>query len=257
MFSKLVYTKSLKFNFVLPSEAGQTSVCCIIEGVLFHIVFRVDPFLFEFPPNRFRDIQMWRIWRQESYKQSSILPKWNSLLDNFRSMHTGIIQYKNCFFLNLEREFFQILQHKLCPYVLLCHSPKVFAFSIDEAQTINTISPLRRNRDLFPGKLPSIRNISLATNMRLVTIIKVNMALFTQLFQICKQCYLMVVIIGIWFSFGAKPYPFISSTKTFKKRRSVLLLTDFPLSVSHSALAVCKRCRWILPKLIKNPCQHR
>lgn len=80
--------------------------------------------------------------------------------------------------------------------------------------------------------------------MRLVTIIKVNMLLFTQLFQICKQCYLMVVIIGISFSFGAKSYPFISSTKTFKKRRSVLLLTDFPLSVSHSALAVCKRCRW-------------
>lgn len=35
----------------------------------------------------------------------------------------------------------------------------------------------------------------------------------------------------------------VSSTKTFKKRRNVSLLTDFPLLKFHSALAVTKRCR--------------
>lgn len=159
-------------------------------------------------------------------------------------MHAGIIQYKNCFFLNLERKFFQIFQHKLSPYILLCHSPKVFTFSVDEAQAVNAISPFRRNRYIFFWKLPTIGNVSFATNMRLVTIIKINITLLAQLFQIRKHCYLMIVIIGIWLSFGPKPYSFIFSTKTFKKRRTVLLLTDFPLSASHSALAVCKRCRW-------------
>ena len=35
----------------------------------------------------------------------------------------------------------------------------------------------------------------------------------------------------------------VSSTKTFKKRRNISLLTDFPLLKFHSALAVTKRCR--------------
>jgi hypothetical protein len=47
-------------------------------------------------------------------------------------------------------------------------------------------------------------------------------------------------------SFTSFSYPVVSAAKAFKKRLKVLPLTVFPLKNSHSALAVCKRCRFDL-----------
>ena len=63
------------------SNRSQRSVGCVEKQVCTHIVLRSDPFSFQYPPKCFRNIQVWRIWRQierKSPKQSHTL-SWISL----------------------------------------------------------------------------------------------------------------------------------------------------------------------------------
>ncbi len=101
----------------------------------------------------------------------------------------------------------------------------------------------RQNTYLLIWKLPAIGNIPFATNVAFITIKKVYQACFRQLFQFCQLLDLVVIPHRARLCPTSFPYALVSSANTFKKRRSVSLLADLPLWDSHSALAVCNRCR--------------
>jgi hypothetical protein len=56
------------------SQIVQTSVCCIKKFILAYVIFRVEPFLLQFSPKRFSDVQMRGIRREVKNKQASFLP---------------------------------------------------------------------------------------------------------------------------------------------------------------------------------------
>ena len=64
-----------KLDLRLLTQCCQPPVSGIEEFVFFHVVLWIQPFLFEFSPYRFRNIQMWRIWRKISNEEPTLLPK--------------------------------------------------------------------------------------------------------------------------------------------------------------------------------------
>ena len=106
------------------------------------------------------------------------------------------------------------------------------------------MSFFRDNTNFFPNKLPAVRYIAFRAHMGFIPVVEqVNQVLLSESFQSSQPFYLIGIVFRMWLALAAFPYALVSSAKAFKKRRSVELLTRLPLAFSHSALAVCKRCR--------------
>lgn len=235
-----------KINRDLLTQSSQPTVSSIEEPILLGIILWVYPLFFEFSPYRFRDIQMRRVWRQESDEQSPLLPERYSFHDTAGFMHAGVIQYQHSLLSDAEREILQISNNRIRSDVAFCHHTHILTLPVDKSRYIDSVGLLYRYMNVFAGKLPTVRYIPLRTYMRFISIIKVYLSCFTQALKFCNHLYLMIVVFLIGLVFGTGSYPFISSVNTFKKRRRVLSLIDFPRPASHSALAVCRRCRWDL-----------
>ena len=235
-----------EINFQIYPHICQTSVDCIKEFILFQIIFRVKPFFFQFSPKRFGNIQVRTIrWEVENI-QSSLQPIRYPFFDGFSFMYFGIIQNYECYFLYFKRHLLQIFQNKLGVNIFRCHLPPALIFSGDESQTVHLVGFFGAYANFFIRKLPSVRNIAFATYMRFISVIKVYCSAKAQLFKFFEFFNLKLVMFRQRATFRTAPYTLISSAKLFKKRLKVLLDTLLPLSCSHSALAVCKRCRLAL-----------
>ena len=233
-------------NHQTISQTGHTPIDSIKELILIEIIFRIQPLFLQFSPYRFCDVQMRRIWRKKKYVQSSFLPIWNTFLNGFSLMHTGIIQYHKRFLGNLKRKFFHIFQNKLSINISLGDCPSASALPVYKTKAVDFIGFFRKDADIFIGKLPAVRDISFAAHMGLISIIQVDFSFSADLLKFFKFFYLKTVILSERLPFGAAPYPSISSAKLFKKVLKVLSLTLLPLFTSHSALAVRIRCRLAL-----------
>lgn len=235
-----------KINSDILSQSSQASVGCIKEFVLFHIILRIQPFFLELSPNGFRNVQMRGVWWQESNEQSPLLPERHPFPDATGFMDACIIQYQYGFLFDVERESLQIFDDRVGSNIAWCHQTHILALSVYKAQNVDFISFFNRNMDILSWKLPAVRHISLRTDMRFISIIEVYFSRLFEMLKFCNYRYLMVVMLLVRLTFRAGSYPFIFSTNTFKKRRRVLSLMDFPREASHSAFAVCMRCRWFL-----------
>ncbi len=133
-----------KFDIALFPQSRQPTLSCIKEPVLFQIIFRIDPLFLEFSPYRFRNIQMRRVWWQESDEQSTLLPKRYPFHNTVGFMHTGIIQYQYGFLFNAEREFLQIFNERIGSDIRFCHYSHILALSVDKTKDIfcKTSQPL-------------------------------------------------------------------------------------------------------------------
>ena len=232
--------------FMSFPHISQASVDSAGKRILIQIIRRVKPFFLEFSPKRLGDIQMWRVWRQEKQMQSSFLPIRNSFHDSLGFMYSGIIQYKKCRLFYFKREFIQKINDKFRINVFLCNFVPAFTVSVYKSKTVEFVSLFTEKANIFVRELPAIRNISLATDMRFISIVKIYFAPAAQIFKFAELFDLKPVVFRLRFAFGTPPYTFISSAKLFKKALKVLEHTFFPLAASHSALAVRIRCRLAL-----------
>ena len=263
-----------EINYQIYPHICHASVDCIKEFVLFKIVFWIEPFLFQFSPKCFGNIKVWTIRRKKEDIQSSLLPVGYPFPDSLSFMYSRIIHDYKCCFTYFKRKFFQIFQNKLGVNIFRCHLPPAFVLSADKPQAVNLTGFFRQNTNFFIRELPSVRNIALAAHMGFISVIKVYCAAKAQLFKFLEFINLQFVMFRYRAAFRAASYTLISSAKLFKKRLKVLLDTFLPLSCSHSALAVCIRCRLALmaektaslsrssiidlrprPDLVDNPCK--
>lgn len=173
-----------KFDIALFPQSRQPTLSCIKEPVLFQIIFRIDPLFLEFSPYRFRNIQMRRVWWQESDEQSTLLPKRYPFHNTVGFMHTGIIQYQYGFLFNAEREFLQIFNERIGSDIRFCHHSHILALSVDKTKYIDFVRLLNRYVNILCRKLPTIRHISLRTKMRFISIIEVYLPCLAQMFKL-------------------------------------------------------------------------
>lgn len=131
-----------------------------------------------------------------------------------------------------------MIDYKLTIYVLLSAPPMALVGSTNEAKNIDFVALFGINSYFFIGKLPTVRNIPFATDTTFITIKQVYQSLCSQCFQLLQICFLGFITLLVRLTLTTFSYAFISSTKFFKNRLKVLLLTFFSLDASHSALAV-------------------
>ena len=221
----------------------QASVDSVRQCILIKIIRWVKPFLFEFSPKSFGDIQMRRVWRQEKQIQLSFLPIRNSFLHCFGFVYPGIIQYKKCRFFYFKRKFIQKINNKFRINVFLRDVVPAFTLSAYESETVELVGLFAEKANILSWKLPAVRNVSLAAHVRFIAIVKRYLALTAQALKFIEFFDLKPVMFRLRFASGTPPYALISSAKLFKKALKVLVHTFFPLAASHSALAVRIRCR--------------
>ena len=123
-----------EINFQIVSQVSHTSVDCIKEPVLIKIILWIEPFFFQFSPDRFSNVQMRRVWRKKEDVQTSFLPVRHTLQNDFCLMQAGIIQYDKGLPLYPERKVLHIFQHKLSVYITFGSLPPAPALSVDETK---------------------------------------------------------------------------------------------------------------------------
>ena len=232
--------------FLSFTHISQASVNSVRQHIPIQIIRRVKPFLLEFSPKRLGDIQMRRVWRQEKQIQSSLLPVRNSFPHSLRFVYSGIIQYKKRRLFYFKREFIRKINDKFRVNVFPCNAVPTFTVSVYKAKTIKFVGLFTKKTNIFLRELPAVGDVSLAACVRFISVVKVYFTLATQALKFAELFKLKPVMFRIRFAFGTSSYPFISSAKLFKKALKVFAHTFFPLTASHSALAVRIRCRLAL-----------
>lgn len=124
--------------------------CCVEKLLSTNIVFRLNPLSLEHSPYGFCNIQVRGVRRKIEQEESSLLPKWSSLLKTLGTMNAGIVQYKKCLFTYFEGEVFQKL-HDFWVSIFSCvlnwkHSLSLFIMAkqfnrADRSERIQTCSP--------------------------------------------------------------------------------------------------------------------
>jgi hypothetical protein len=127
-----------KIDTDLLSQSCQLSVSRIKGPVFFQIIFRIEPFFLELSPYCFRNIQMRRVWRQESDEQSTLLPERYPFHDIVGFMHAGIIRYQYGFLSNAEGKLLRIFNDRTGSNSRFCHHSHVLALSVDSTTVSDT-----------------------------------------------------------------------------------------------------------------------
>lgn len=227
---------------ILP-QCGEGFFCCVEKLLSTNIVFRLNPLSLEHSPYGFCNIQVRGVRRKIEQEESSLLPKWSSLLKTLGTMNAGIVQYKKCLFTYFEGEVFQKLHDFLGIHIFLRAKLETFTFPVYHGKAIQSCGSLGKDTDLFSWELPSIRDIALRTHMRFIPVVQINLSASCKILQFKEFLSLTLINSLGGFTLGSFPYTFISSAKLFKKRWNVRRLTVLPLDASQAAFAACTFCR--------------
>lgn len=85
----------------------------LVEEVLWTVViFGSQPEVFEVLPQNLHDIEMGRVDREVEQKQTARLPNFSVRLDQHAFVQAGIIQHHDGGFVNIPRQFVQLLHHE-------------------------------------------------------------------------------------------------------------------------------------------------
>ncbi len=74
------------------SNVRQCPVCGIEEHICTCVILRSYPFSLQDSPERFRNVQMRRIWWKEKQKKSSVFPYRSEFLNQLVPMHCSIVE---------------------------------------------------------------------------------------------------------------------------------------------------------------------
>lgn len=228
---------------VFLSDSVQNFMGGIEEGACVNIMAWLDPFCFEDSPQCLGDIQMRRVRRKIKDIETAPPPFLNHFLHLAASMDTRIVKNDECGPSNCQREVVDEFRHILSLDALTACKAVIDILPAYHAENIEPCGFHGRHKDVLPGELPAVRDISLCAYMALVSEVKVNESLITKIFKFLQ----LLALDRIELRRGCYPWAFgdtlISCARTSKKRLKVMSLAVFPEAFSHSALADFTLCR--------------
>lgn len=95
------------------SDCFESLAHCVAQGFSRLIIARRQPFVFQLAPSPLDYVQVRPITRQVKEKQAALLPHIDSLFDNSRPMHPGVIYDHNSQAPKRKREALELLEDKL------------------------------------------------------------------------------------------------------------------------------------------------
>ena len=231
-----------KIHYIILSDSLQYSVGCVKEDLCILIGLWLNPFTLQYSPERFRNVQLWGIWRKIKDEQSPFSPFFPFFLDFSSTMNTCIVKDEDGLFGYAFGKFIQIRHDFILSDVFLGSKPMEFIISAYKSEKIQASSLSGRNEYVLILELPAIRNIPLRTDMAFISEEKVYMPFIAQDFKLFQLFFLVLIVLRVGRILWTKPYSFISRTNVFKKRRSVDSLTVRPVAASQFALATRRLC---------------
>lgn len=118
-----VYTQPL-------SDIRQSSVGGIEKHVSSYIILWSYPLSFKNTSKCFRNIQLWRIWRQEKEKKTSLLPYWAKFFDLLVSMHGSIVKDNKSVHFQVERKIIKETEDFICRHLFECGESIVMVITV-------------------------------------------------------------------------------------------------------------------------------
>lgn len=227
-----VYTQPL-------SDIRQSSVGGIEKHVRSYIILWSFPLAFKNTPKCFRNIQLWRIWRQEKEEKSSLLPYWAKFFDLLVSMYGSIVKDNKSVHLQVERK---IIEDFICRHLFECCESIVTVITVNHSKDIESCHPLGGDINILPLQLPTVRDIPFSTSVALICIIEPNTSFRRLTFKFLQLLDFVFIELRRWYSPWAFSYSLISCANADKKRLNVESLASLPEACSHVALALLTLC---------------
>lgn len=207
------------------------------------IVLRPEPLSFHDSPQRFSNVQVWRIRRNVEKEETPFFPDRPSLSNLCVSMYACIIEYHKCLFLNFKRILLEKVDNSLCINRLIRTKAFEMIVSAGHSKDIESFSSLRRYIYILSKELPSIWDIAFGTNVRFIAVKEIDFALRIKRFKFLQ----LMGFICIKLRRGDSPWTFsytsISCAKADKKRLNVRSLASFPEEFCQASLAKRTLCR--------------
>lgn len=228
---------------VSVSNSVQNVVGSIEECACVKIMAWLDPLGFKDSPQRLGDIQMRRVRRKVEDIEAAQSLFLNHLLRFAACMEARIVKNDEGWPCDCQRELVDKIRHILSLDALTACKALIDIVPAYHAENIESGGFHWRHKVVLPGKLPSIRGISLCVSMALVSEVKVNESLITEIFKFLQL--LALNCIELWR--GCYPWAsgdrLIYCAKTSIKRLKVMSIAVFPEAFSHSSLADSTLCR--------------
>lgn len=230
------------FNHQSFSHLGQGSVCSVEKCICTYIIHWSDPFSFQYPPERFSNVQMWRIRWQIEKEKSSFLPYGAQLTYFMIAVYSSIIKHNKRVLMYTQGEIVQKTNNLICSNTLSSSKSLILVFTIYHPEDIESCYSLGWDAYLFIGQLPAIGYVSFSANMAFISIVEGNTP-FTFLFFKFLQ---LLVFVCIELRRGDTPwtlsYTSISCANEDKKRLNVRSLASFPVDSCQANLALLTLC---------------
>lgn len=175
-----------EFNRHRISYSSQSPIDSIEEVLLGYIVLWANPFAFQYPPQGFGNVEMWRIWRQIKEEKPTAFPKVAQLLYFFVPVHTGIIQNDECVPLYPKREVIKKVNNLIGVNTFSGRESFISVISVYHSEEIDSLRLLGQDIDILITKLPAIRNISFGTDMAFIGKEKIDLSSISKRSNSCN-----------------------------------------------------------------------
>lgn len=193
-------------NHQSVSHSSQSQIGSIKDGVCRKTVFGLKPFPLEHTPKNLGDVKLWEIRRHEEKMQSYFLTYVSKHELSFSQVYGCVVKHDYGLALNGYGEVVKKTNHFVRIDASPSCEPMVMTMAVNHhGEAVEPGSSLRRNINVFLGKIPAIRHISLLTNMGFILIIKVYETVLPQPFNLLLLQQLILVELRRGFALWTLP----------------------------------------------------
>ena len=231
-----------KIDIEFRSKSSQSTIGCVKQGVCGKIIHRSEPFALEDSPQSLRDIQMRTVWRKKEEEQASLFPYRAKFLHELTPVYAGIVKYHECILTDTHRQPVKKVSDLISRHILRRGEPLISIVSVYHAENIEPEASFRWDINVLPTEQPAIRYITFCTNVAFISVVKINGAGNSLLFEFLQLLGLIRIELRRGLTLRTFPYTSISRANADKKALKVLSPASLPDACCHASFAFITLC---------------
>ena len=231
-----------KIDIEFRTNSSQSTIGCVKQGVCGKIIHRSEPFALEYSPQSLSDIQMRAVrWKKED-EQASLFPYRAKFLHEFTPVYAGIVKHHECILTDTHRQSVKKVRDFVSRHILRRGEPFISVVSVNHAEDIESEASFRWDIYILSTELPAIRYITFCTNVAFISVVKINGAGNSLLFEFLQLLGLIRIELRRGLTLRTFSYTSISRANADKKALKVLSLASLPDACCHASFAFITLC---------------
>lgn len=231
-----------KIDIEFRTKSSQSTIGCVKQGVCGRIIHRSEPFALEYSPQSLSYIQMRTVrWKKED-EQASLFPYRAKFLHELTPVYAGIVKHHKCIPADTHRQSVKKVRDSVSRHVLGCGEPIISVVSVNHTENIEPEASFRWDIYILSTELPAIRYITFCTDVAFISVVKINGAGNSLLFEFLQLLGLIRIELRRGLTLGTFPYTSISRANADKKALKVLSPASLPDACCHASFAFITLC---------------